>query len=556
MRRSSSVWSDHLPDGSFCGNFPENTMYEFLVERTGRALDRTAVEFEGKKTSYGILLKHIDGIAASLRFHNIGRGDIVSIISPNIPQAVETVYAVNKVGAIANMLHPQLPAAELRDHIEETESKAVFILDSLFTKIEKAEWKTDPPWIILYSVADALDFPQKLFAGRAKYPRGKDRLLSWKKFLKRHADGPVSCKGTADDVALILYSGGTTGIQKGVCLTNRNMNCYAVQSHEVGGCTRNARSLAVLPLFHGFGLGSGVHNMLTCCSHIFLLPVYDAVKCNKLIFKKKIGVIFAIPAMYEALVHSDEIRTEDCSFFQYLFCGGDRLEEKTERTFNKIMEKRGFSARIIQGYGLTECVAGCTSNALFRVKEGTAGMAFPDIELKIISTETGEELPAGEAGELCVCGPTVMRGYYKNEDASAQALRADPEGRIWLHTGDIFSVDREGFYTFHSRRSRMLVVNGFNVFPEMVEKAMLQIPGIARCCVVGTSARIGGDRIAAAVQLKDDGQGQTPDSIRHACGSLLPDYAVPYRIVIMDVFPLTRVGKVDYRRIAREIGNG
>ena len=556
MRRSSSVWSDHLPDGSFCGNFPENTMYEFLVERTGRALDRTAVEFEGKKTSYGVLLKHIDGIAASLRFHNIGWGDIVSIISPNIPQAVETVYAVNKVGAIANMLHPQLPAAELRDHIENTESKAVFILDSLFTKIEKAEWKTDPPWIILYSVADALDFPKKLFAGHAKYPRGKDRLLSWKKFLKRHADGPVSCKGTADDVALILYSGGTTGIQKGVCLTNRNMNCYAVQSHEVGGCTRNARSLAVLPLFHGFGLGSGVHNMLTCCSHIFLLPVYDAVKCNKLIFKKKIGVIFAIPAMYEALVHSDEIQTEDCSFFQYLFCGGDRLEEKTERNFNKIMEKRGFSARIIQGYGLTECVAGCTSNALFRAKEGTAGMAFPDVELKIISTETGEELPAGEAGELCVCGPTVMRGYYKNEEASAQALRADHDGRIWLHTGDIFSVDREGFYTFHSRRSRMLVVNGFNVFPEMVEKAMLQIPGIARCCVVGTSARIGGDRIAAAVQLRDDGQGQTPDSIRHACGSLLPDYAVPYRIVIMDVFPLTRVGKVDYRRIAREIGKG
>ena len=529
-------------------------MYEFLVERTGRALDRTAIEFEGKKTSYGTLLKHIDGIAASLRFHNIGRGDIVSIISPNIPQAVETVYAVNKVGAIANMLHPQLPAVELKDHIENTQSKAVFILDSLFTKIEKAEWKTDPPWIILYSVADTLDFPKKLFAGRAKYPRGKDRLLSWKKFLKRHADGPVSCKGTADDVALILYSGGTTGIQKGVCLTNRNMNCYAVQSHEVGGCTRNARSLAVLPLFHGFGLGSGVHNMLTCCSHIFLLPVYDAEKCNKLIFKKKIGVIFAIPAMYEALVHSDEIQTEDCSFFQYLFCGGDRLEEKTERNFNKIMEKRGFSARIIQGYGLTECVAGCTSNALFRAKEGTAGMAFPDIELKIISTETGEELPAGEAGELCVCGPTVMRGYYKNEDASAQALRADPDGRIWLHTGDIFSVDREGFYTFHSRRSRMLVVNGFNVFPEMVEKAMLQIPGIARCCVVGTSARIGGDRIAAAVQLKDDGQGQTPDSIRHACESLLPDYAVPYRIVIMDVFPLTRVGKVDYRRIAREIG--
>ena len=408
-------------------------------------------------------------------------------------------------------------------------------------------------------IASGKDSPEKVRPGQepdGTALSGKDRLLVWKKFLKKHADTPVSRRGVADDPALILYSGGTTGVQKGVCLTNRNMNCYAVLSHEVGGCTRNARSLAVLPLFHGFGLGSGIHNMLTCCSHIFLLPSYDAAKCNKLIFKKRIGVIFAIPAMYEALVHSDEIRTEDCSFFKFLFCGGDRLKEKTERAFDGIMEKRGFSARIIQGYGLTECVAGCMSNALFRVKEGTAGMAFPDTELKIISTETGEELPAGEAGELCVCGPTVMKGYLKNEEASAQALRVHADGRTWLHTGDIFSVDRDGFYTFHSRRSRMLVVNGFNVFPEMVEKAMLQIPGIARCCVVGTSARVGGDRIAAAVQLADDGREHTADTILQACRSLLPGYAIPYKIVIMDAFPYTRVGKVDYRRIAREIGRG
>lgn len=580
MRRTPSVWSGHLPDDSFCPDFPENSMVEFLEERAGQALRRTAVEFEGRKISYQALFKQIDEIAAALRFHGIDRGDIVSIVSPNIPQAVATVYAVNKIGAIANMLHPLLPAAELRDHIENTQSRAVFILDSLYTKIENTGWKMDPPWIILYSVRDALDFPKKLFVRRARrsrhlpqHPHRKDcvdRVLVWKRFLKSCADGPDSCRkslnrqnrqaavpasgrGAADDVALILYSGGTTGIQKGVCLTNRNMNSYAVLSHEVAGNTRNARSLAVLPLFHGFGLGSGIHNMLTCCSHVFLLPSYDPVKCNRLIFKKRIEVIFAIPAMYEALVHSDEIRTEDCGFFKFLYCGGDKLKEKTERAFNAIMEKRGFSARIIQGYGLTECVAGCTSNALFRVKEGTTGMSFPDTELKIVSTKTGEELPAGETGELCVCGPTVMKGYFKNEEASAQALRVHPDGRTWLHTGDLFSVDRDGFYTFHSRRSRMLVVNGFNVYPEMVENAMLQIPGVDRCCVVGTSARIGGDRIAAAVQLKEDGREHTPASILQACRSLLPGYAVPYKVVIMDALPLTRLGKVDYRRVAGQM---
>ena len=554
MRRPPTIWSDHLTNGMIYPDFPENSMYAFLEERTVHALGQTAIEFEGKKTSYRELLQHIDEIAASLLYLNIHKGDIISIVSPNIPQAVETIYAVNKIGAVANILHPLLPSAELRNHIEVTGSKAVFIMDSVFSKIEKTDWEISPPWIILYSVADVLDFPKKLFAKRAKPLPGNNKVLLWKQFLKEHADRPVTCDTGAEDIAVILYSGGTTGVQKGVCLTNRNINSYAVQSHEVGGCTQNARSLAVMPIFHGFGLCSGIHNMLTCCSHLFLLPVYDAVKCNRLIFKKRIEIIFAIPAFYEALLRSDEFRSKDCSFFKYLFCGGDKLRQKTEHAFNSSMEKRNLPIRIIQGYGLTECVAGCMSNALFHSKEGTAGMAFPNTELKIVSVETGEEVPVGETGELCVCGPTVMKGYYKNDAATAQALRIDSDGKTWLHTGDAFSVDNDGFYTFHSRLSRMLVVNGYNVFPEMVESTMLQIPGIAQCCVVGISARIGGDRVAAAVRLQENCQDLTPEAILTACRSLLPGYAVPYKIIIKDSFPITKVGKVDYQKIAKEIG--
>ncbi|MDO5132790.1 MAG: class I adenylate-forming enzyme family protein [Eubacteriales bacterium] len=561
MRRSPSIWSDHLPDGIISTDFPENSMYEFLRERTVHALRRTAIEFEGKKTSYRTFLRHIDEIAASLLFHNIKEGDIVSVISPNIPQAVETIYAVNKIGAIANILHPQLPSAEIRHHIENTDSRAVFILDSVYAKIEKNGWKIDPPWIILYSIADALDYPKKFLVKRTKVPcgtasPGTDRVLSWKKFLKRHVETPVSCKGEADDVALILYSGGTTGVQKGVCLTNRNINCHAVQCQEVVGCTQYARTLAVMPIFHGFGLCTTIHSELTLGSHLFLLPTYNVDKCNSLIFKKRIKIISAVPAMYEALVRSDEMRTKDCGFLKYLICGGDRMKQQTERAFNSCMEERGLPTRILQGYGQTECVAACMSNALFRAKEGTAGMAFSDTELKIVSTETGEEMPAGAVGELCVCGPTVMKCYYKDEEATAQALRVHADGRTWLHTGDLFSVDEDGFYTFHGRRRRMFVVNGYNVYPEMIEKTMLRIPGIAQCCVVGIPARLGGDRIAAAVRLNDDGRDLTPRTILETCRSLLPDYAVPYKIVILEQFPVTGVGKVDYQRIAGEIGEG
>ena len=530
-------------------------MYGFFKERVRDSMDDTAIEFEGKKTTYRAFIDQIEDIANSMAAFNICRGDIISIISPNIPQAVAAVYAVNKLGAIANMLHPLLPAAELQQHIENTDSKMVFVLDSLFEKIENINRNKTSPLTVLFSAADALDFPKKLFVKKV-IPKGRaSSVILWKEFLNKRAEIPVPEYSEPEDVALILYSGGTTGEQKGVCLTNWNVNCYAVQCHEVGECIQKARSLAVMPIFHGFGLCSAIHNMLTCSSHLFLLPTYDPVKCNKLIFKKRIEAIFAIPAIYDALTRSDEMRTKDYSFLKYMFCGGDKLKPQTERTFNSYMEKIGSNTRIVPGYGLTECVAGCISNGLFRTKEGTAGMAFPDTELKIVTPGTDKELPIGSVGELCVCGPSVMKGYYKNEEATAKALKKHSDGKTWLHTGDAFSVDEEGFYTFHSRLSRMLVVNGYNVFPETVENALLQVEGVVKACVVGIPSLIGGDRVAAAVCLSDDYRNMDTDTILNRLRPLLPEYALPYKIEVFGHLPTTKVGKTDFRKVQELIGD-
>ena len=308
-----------------------------------------------------------------------------------------------------------------------------------------------------------------------------------------------------------------------------------------------------MPIFHGFGLCAAIHSTLTCCSHLYLLPTYDAQKCNKLIFKKRIEGIFAVPAIFDALVHSDEMKSRDYSFLKYLFCGGDQIKARTERTFNSYMEKIGSPTRILSGYGLTECVAGCTSNALFLNREGTAGIAFPDTKLKIVEPGTEQELPVGAAGELCVCGPCVMKGYYKNEAATREVLHVHQDGKTWLHTGDVFSVDEDGFYTFHSRLSRMLVVNGYNVYPEMVENALMQISGINKCCVIGKPARSGGDRVVAVVCMKENGP--APADIIEKCKSYLPEYALPHQIVIRDKLPLTKVGKVDYKKLSEEVLN-
>ncbi len=551
MKRTPTVWSEHLVDGIIYTDFPESSMYEFLVERTASALEDVAIEFEGAQTTYSELLSQIDAVAVSLLALGIKKGDVITIASPNIPQAVVTVYAANKIGATSNMLHPLLTATEMQYHVENTESKAFFILDMLYEKIKGITWVDKQPTIVLFSIADALTFPKNLLVRRVKPKSKPENLYLWQEFLKDRTAEPSFPVSSPDDTALILYSGGTTGAQKGVCLTNRNINCYAVQCHEVGACIQKARSLAVMPIFHGFGLCSAIHNMLTCCSHLYLLPTYDAQKCNRLIFKNHIEAIFAVPAIYDALVHSDEMRTKDYSFLKYMFCGGDKLKTRTEHTFNSYMEKINSSTRILPGYGLTECVAGCLCNALFMSKEGTAGIAYPDTELMIVEPGTENELPTGTPGELCVCGPSVMKGYYKDDTATRKALQMHSDGKTWLHTGDVFSVDEDGFYTFHSRLSRMLVVNGYNVYPEMVENALLRIPGVAKSCVIGKAARAGGDRVIAVVCLNQSDL--SPEDILRECKNRLPEYAMPHQVIIRDNLPATKVGKVDYLQLEKEI---
>ena len=551
MKRTPSIWAEHLVDGVFCPEFPENSMYEFLVEKTASALEDIAIEFEGVQTTYAEFLSQIDAVAASLLALGVKKGDVITIASPNIPQAVITIYAANKVGAVSNMLHPLLTAAEMQYHVENTESKAFFVLDKLYEKLEGIKWTDQQPVIVLFSVADALTFPKNLFVRRVIPKNRPDGLFLWREFLKNRAPDPVFPASSPDDLALILYSGGTTGAQKGVCLTNWNVNCYAVQHREVGAGHQRLRSLAVMPIFHGLGLLAAIHGMLACCFHLYLVPAYDAQKCNRLIFKNRIESIMAVPAIYDALIHSDEMKTKDYRFLKLIVCGGDKLSARTERTFNAYMEKINSPTRILQGYGMTECAAGCLCNAMFKLKEGTVGIPYPDAELVIVEPGTEKELPVGTPGELCVCSPSVMKGYYKDEAATQKALHVHVDGKTWLHTGDVFSVDEDGFYTFHNRLSRMLVVNGYNVYPEMVENALQSIPGVSKSCVIGKPARAGGERIIAVVCLSQ--AGLSPADIRKECKTRLPEYAVPHQVMIRDDLPVTKVGKVDFQRLAKEI---
>lgn len=564
MKRTKSIWYTHQNPARWLEEYPEHSIFAHFKNAAEKYPHLHAIWFEGRKYSYRQMLQSIEQTSKALTAIGIGKGDVVSIISPNTPHALFMVYAVNRVGAIANMLHPLLSTGELQNFIESTNSSAVLILDAIYPKLKKVSWNTaKSPKIILSRIEDALPwYAAPIYAAKNKALlvfNPEHDVIYWNAFIKLAQNCPnlPADEGSGDDTAVILYSGGTSGVPKGVMLSNRNLNALAVQTYDIGGIEEVAgkRSLAVMPLFHGFGLVVCVHAMLCLGFQVFLVPKFDFRKCSSLIFRQKINCIYGIPGLYEALIRSPKIDTADLSFIELLVCGGDKLPEKLQKRVNAKLKKGGADVTLREAYGQTECVAGCSLNPKFDTRIGSAGIAYPDMEFKIVEVGTQNALPYGQPGELCVSGPTVMKGYFNESESTQKALQKHDDGKIWLHTADIFSMDADGYIYFCHRSSRMLICGGYNVYASQVEDAIHRCPAVGQCCVVGIRDRILGQRICACVV--PNYQGMDPavlkKQIMDACQNSLAAYAMPHEIRICESLPVTNLGKVDYLTLEKEI---
>ena len=568
MKREKSIWYEHQNPEKWIPEYPEYSMYEHLRKGAEQYPNLTAVEFQGKKYTYKKLIENIEKVAKSLVAVGVKKGDAVSIVTPNTPQSLFMIYAVNRIGAVANMIHPLLSTAEIQKFIEDTNSVAILTLDMIYPKFAKIKWNTSKePKMILAKIVDALPlYAKPVYASQNKLNLNfnpEHDVIYWNDLIKlgkaQNPKMPVD-DGKADDTAVILYSGGTSGTPKGVMITNMNINSLAMHTYDIGGIEEvvGKKSLAVMPLFHGFGLVICVHAMLCLGFHVFLLPKYDFQECSKLIFKKKINCIYGVPGLYEALIRYPKIDTDDLSFMELLVCGGDKLPEKLQHRVNKLLKKGGAKVALREAYGQTECVAGCSINPAFDTRIGSAGIAYPDVYFKIVKPDTQEELPRGEDGELCVSGPIVMKGYYKNEEATAKSLQRHADGRIWLHTGDMFSMDNDGYIYFRQRNSRILISGGYNIYATQVEDAVCTCPAVAQCCVVGINDRIYGQKIGAFVVLnnKDADKELVKSKIMECCKNNLAEYSLPHEIIFRDEIPVTNMGKVDYLSLEKEINGG
>ncbi len=559
---NSAPWLRYYGSMPHTLEYPPLTIYQ-LVARTARECPKlTAYEFMGKKTSYAKLLHRIDRTARALSSLGIGKGDRVTICMPNTPQALDCFYALSRIGAISNMIHPLSAKQEITFYLDISNSKAILTLDRFYEKVNSAcNAAKCRPLLLLASIQDELSLPLyigfSLTEGRKfpKPPNNGDYQL-WSEIL-REARGPLPpLYINSGECACILYSGGTTGTTKGICLTSDNMNALALQTVAASGfpSLKGMSMLSVMPVFHGFGLGIGIHTALVGGATCILVPNFNIKIYAELLRKKKPNFIPGVPTLFEALLRAEHLNKLDMSFLRGVFCGGDSLSVELKRKVDAFLKEHSATVQIREGYGTTECVTASCLTPQSYAREGSIGIPFPDTYYKIVAVGTTDELPPEAEGEICISGPSVMAGYLDNPVETALVLRRHDDGKIWLHTGDLGKMDADGFVYFRQRIKRMIITSGYNVYPSQLENIIDGHEKVLLSCVIGIKDPYKMQRIKAFVVLRP---GFTPsEEIRKElldyCRERIARYALPSELEFRDELPKTLVGKVAYRVLEQE----
>ena len=556
-------WIDHLDGIPAHLDYFQGSMYDKIAEVSENYPDYIAYDFMGGKVKYKDFISKVDKCARALAGIGVKPGESVTICMPNAPQAVIMFYAVNKIGAIANMVHPLSSEKEIEFCLKESSSVVCLTLDQFYGKFENIRENVHLRNLILTSVKDVLSPIKRkgyyLVEGRKikKVPANAE-IIWWEKFLldgkKYH--GPFHVVRKAEDPAVILYSGGTTGTQKGILLSNLNFNALAQQIVATNPMYRPGdKMLAVMPIFHGFGLGVCIHSMLANGGRCLLIPRFNPESYAKLLKKHRPNFIAGVPTLYEALLRIKSLDRVDLSCLKGVFSGGDSLSIELKKRFDKFLKDHNASIPVREGYGTTECVTASCLTPVNRYKEGSIGLPFPDTFYKIVKPGTEEEVPYGEEGEICLSGATGMIEYINNPEETANTLRRHKDGLKWIHTGDLGMMDEEGFVYFRQRIKRMIITSGYNVYPSRIENILDAHELVHMSCVIGVPDPYKMQKVVAFVVLRPEARVSNEEATQILMEYLkkhVAKYALPASIEFRESLPKTLVGKVAYRILEEE----
>ncbi len=543
--------------------YPMTTMFGAIKLSAERVPDAPALLFEGKYTTYRQFVERIEQTAKAFLKYGIKKGDAVTICMPNTPQGVICLYALNRIGAVANMVHPLSSQKNITFYLDYSESKMILTLAQFYDKVRAAADEAEKDVTVLVArIRDELPFPKNLLFRAVKnketvnIPEGKNDLI-FSEFVK-NTDGVTLPEVEFDKnkTAVILYSGGTSGTPKGIMLSDFNFNALGMQVAEISGCNLDygCKFLSVMPIFHGFGLGIGIHTVLENGAMCILIPQFTKETYAKAVLKHKPNFIAGVPTLYEALLKVDIFNGADLSFLIGVFSGGDSLSPELKKRADKFLKEHNASVQIREGYGLTECVTASCVTPHDRAKEGSIGLPLRDMIYKVVEPGTFNELPRGERGEIIISGPTLMLGYMNAEEENAKTLKVDENGTTWMFSGDMGTMDEEGFVYFKQRMKRLIVTSGYNVYPTHIENILDKHEAVDYSCVIGVRDPYKMQRVRAYIVLKDgfEATDETKQKILDYCKTYLDVFERPKEIIFKDELPKTLVGKVAYHSLEEE----
>lgn len=559
--KNKTPWLSSYGDVNFYLDYPEGSMSKVVLQTADKYPSQTALSCMGTKIKFSALKKNVIKMAKAFKSLGVKKGDIVTICLPNIPQAVYSLYALNYIGAVASMIHPLSAEKEIVFYIKEVGSKFVITLDIFYDKFEKVLKQVDIKNLIISGSAEELgSVKSKLYSlTKGKNDRNftpAEKVVFWKDIIKAGKKEKVEFVDMdKNDTATILFSGGTTGITKGIELSNLNFNALALQTMTMAkNRVQGTKMLAAMPVFHGFGLGVCIHTMMVAGGESILVPRFNPESYAGLIRDHRPNYIAGVPTLYEALTRINTLNGVKLDHLYGVFSGGDSLSIELKKKFDKFLSDHGALVQVREGYGTTECVTASCLTPYNKYKEGSIGVPYPNTYYKICAPGTCDEVPYGTDGEICLKGPTVMVKYHNKPEETANTLKVHADGDIWLHTGDLGFMDEEGFIYFKQRIKRMIVTSGYNVYPSQLENVIDGHEAVQMSCVIGVKDPLKMQKIKAFITLKQ-GYEASPslkkDIIRY-CQEHIAKYAVPYDIEFRENLPKTLVGKIAYRVLEEE----
>ena len=541
-------WLKHYDEGvPPTIDYPRIPLYRLLDEAAAQHRDRPCTNFFGKQLSYHQVKELSDRFAHGLRRLGVKKGDRVALLLPNSPAFVIAYFGTLKAGGVVVPLNPLYSSRELAFHLSDSAAKAAVTIPIFLEKVAALRGEAPLKRIVCTRLADFLPFPLGLLQSLRerkllRQVRLGEDLVDLKELLREPPTGFRPEPVDVNELAVLIYSGGTTGVAKGIMLSHFNIVANAHQVARWGHLSAGDRMLAVLPLFHGFGMSVCMNAPILAGVEILLVPRFNARDLAKVIHKYRPTVAAAVPTILVALANLPEIDRYDFSSLNAVWVGAAPLTAAIKSEFE---EKTG--GRAIEGYGLTEAVTAIMANPYKGLhKAGSIGIPFPDVEAKIVDLDDGHDLPPGEQGEIVLRGPTVMLGYYKRPKETAEALKGG-----WLYTGDIGYMDEEGYFYITDRKKDLIITGGFNVFPREIDELIYRHPKVKEGITVGVSDEYKGERIKVFIVLKE-GETATPEEfIAYFRENLVP-YKVPSEVEFREEFPKSPIGKILRRQLREE----